>query len=125
MNKTNYPIINMLEYETDYSIAKLHLGKSGIYVIYCVETKTYYVGQSINMNRRFKDHFERWSYASNKKCSVRTLHFYRLNEGKNLIFKPLEYIDSGCKNELLKLELEYQQHYMNIAKGYRIFVDGI
>lgn len=78
--------------------------KSGIYKIYCKETNKYYVGQSVNIENRLKQHL---GELKNNKHQNKMLQddFNKFKEDA-FVFEPIKYIE---------------EQYLNIMEGY--FID--
>lgn len=88
----------------------------GIYCLRFIGTNKVYIGQSINIERRFTDHIRLLTNtsASNK-----------LQEAYNLYGKPTYNIIVECKIiELDKLEQEAIEIYNSVEEGYNTLIDA-
>lgn len=89
---------------------------AGVYQIYNTETGKRYIGSSINVERRLKEHYR--NLKKHKHCNQHLQNAWNKYE-EYLIFEPLEYCEP---DECLKLEQQYIDYYnsANRENGYNI-----
>ena len=88
---------------------------SGIYKIYCKDTNKYYIGQSINVESRLKQHLN--ELKSNKHINKELqADFNTYGEG-SFIFEKIE----DSKEEHLNMfEKYYMEYYNSLEEGYNV-----
>lgn len=93
---------------------------AGIYQIYNTETGKRYIGSSIDVERRLKEHYRNLKH--HKHCNQHLQNAWNKYE-EYLVFEPLEYCEP---DECLKLEQQYIDYYdsANRENGYNIDVQA-
>lgn len=89
---------------------------SGVYQIYNTCTGKRYIGSSINIERRLKEHYR--NLKNHKHCNQHLQNAWNKYE-EYLVFEPLEYCEP---DQCLKLEQQYMDYYdaANREHGYNI-----
>lgn len=89
---------------------------AGVYQIYNTETGKRYIGSSIDVERRLKEHYRNLKH--HKHCNQHLQNAWNKYE-EYLVFEPLEYCEP---DECLKLEQQYIDYYnsANRENGYNI-----
>lgn len=84
---------------------------TGIYLIYCTKTHTYYIGQAVNIERRLKEHFSRSKYLNT--ALYEDIRKYGI---KNFRTSVLEILSDS--SELDKAETKWIKIYGSKGKLY-------
>jgi len=89
----------------------------GIYALYWEEQDLIYIGQSQNIEKRFKEHLRKMQYSSHTN--------YKVQDAFNLYGKPvLEIIEISTINNLNYLEIYWTKEFNSIDKGLNIIEAG-
>lgn len=91
---------------------------AGVYQIYNTETGKRYIGSSINIEERLKQH--RRKLKSNKHCNQHLQNAWN-KYAEYLVFEPLEYCEP---DECLKLEQKYIDYYNSANREYGYNIDA-
>lgn len=78
---------------------------SGVYQIYNTETNKRYIGSSIDVQRRLKEHLR--NLKANRHCNQHLQNAWNRYR-EYLVFEPLEYCEP---DQCLKLEQQYIDYY--------------
>lgn len=89
---------------------------SGVYQIYNTETNKRYIGSSIDVQRRLKEHLR--NLKANRHCNQHLQNAWNRYR-EYLVFEPLEYCEP---DQCLKLEQQYIDYYNSADRkfGYNI-----
>lgn len=89
--------------------------KSGIYKIYCNVEDKYYIGQSVNVEARLKQHFK--ELKSNKHINKSLQSDFNKYGEHEFIFEPIEYVKEQYLNVM---EGHFIEYYDSLNNGYNI-----
>lgn len=110
----------MLEFINDDTIKLAHL--SGIYTIICTKTNWFYIGESMNIKQRRKQHYN--DLKNNRHHNTRMQLDYNLHGEDSFEFKIVQphisYNELITKAELLILEDKYIAQYKDKYNLYNI-----
>ena len=92
----------------------------GIYKITNLITKKIYIGQSVDIERRWKQHIESSKNPTNSSYYNQLYTDFRYYGINNFSFEVLETIDKKDKKLLNELELKYMKKFDTLKSGYNI-----
>ena len=89
--------------------------KSGIYTIFCTETNKYYVGQSLNVENRLKEHLRK--LKNNNHINTSLQEDFNLYGEDSFILKKIKDVE---KQFLNVMEGYYIDYYDSLKYGYNL-----
>ena len=92
----------------------------GIYKITNLITNKIYIGQSVDIERRWKQHIESSKDPTNSSYYNQLYTDFRYYGINNFSFEVLETIDRKDKKLLNELELKYMKKFDTLKSGYNI-----
>ena len=92
----------------------------GIYKITNLITNKVYIGQSVDIERRWKQHIESSKNPINSSYYNQLYTDFRYYGINNFSFEVLETIDKKDKKLLNELELKYMKKFDTLKSGYNI-----
>lgn len=92
----------------------------GIYKITNLITNKVYIGQSVDIERRWKQHIESSKNPTNSSYYNQLYTDFRHYGVNNFSFEILETIDKKDKKLLNELELKYMKKFDTLKSGYNI-----
>ena len=92
----------------------------GIYKITNLITNKVYIGQSVDIERRWKQHIESSKNPTNSSYYNQLYTDFRHYGVNNFSFEILEIIDKKDKKLLNDLELKYMKKFDTLKSGYNI-----
>ena len=92
----------------------------GIYKITNLITNKIYIGQSVDIERRWKQHIESSKNPTNSSYYNQLYTDFRHYGVNNFSFEILETIDKKDKKLLNELELKYMKKFDTLKSGYNI-----
>lgn len=95
------------------------MSKSGIYYIKNILTDEYYIGQSMNINRRISQHFSDLKFHKHTNSALQ--HSYDVHGKNNFEWGILEEAPISKLNEL---ESKYVEQYSAISNGFNPYDRG-
>lgn len=84
-------------------------GVSGIYQIYNIKTKTFYIGSAFNLSKRYSSH--KWLLKHNKHWNKKLQASYNKHGEDNFEFRLLEFCDK-------QIVIVREQFYFDLLKPY-------